>query len=170
MAEPATAAPGTASPRSDPGRAAFIQLSRSWYYEAARERPGSPLVDDVTFGVYYDQGRGGTRYEASVQWHALSNREPPSCRVVVWDDAFEMFADFGAVFAALAQFGRQTVTPEQVCELLRRHGFQDATEAAPPPWVPGAEGEGEAGGPGRQVRRSRPGRSRRAGDGDHDPR
>jgi hypothetical protein len=111
---------------SDPQRG-FYHFNRSWYADACRR---SDIADEVTFGLYYDNGDNGCDGEMAMRWYPLRDDKPPSPRLECYSDAWRILNQFDDLIAALAVRDGQDITPKDFCELLKSLGFADLTKVA----------------------------------------
>lgn len=125
----------------DKGHRAFYHFNESWYASAART--SGRVVDEVTFGIYHEEG--GTSGEMSMRWHDIASGRPPAPRLECFDDAFAVLAGMPDLIAALAEHDGENMAPSDFCLLLVKLGFKDETKRE----APGEETRGEE----RELRR-----------------
>jgi len=100
----------------------FVHVARAWYAKPNLE--GRDFVDEITFGLYDDQG--GTQGEIAVRWYTLAG-ERPAPRLEAFDDSWRVLAALPDVLAALAVQNDRSISPEGFCRLLLGCGFEDRT-------------------------------------------
>lgn len=94
----------------------FYRLSRAWYGPATLSTAG--YVDEIMLS-----GEDGG--EIAIRWYELGKAFVP--RLEVFDDAWRALAGLPELIAALGEANDKNVTPDAVCRLLVRLGFQDVT-------------------------------------------
>jgi hypothetical protein len=104
------------------GAGEFYQLSRTYYGKEriACQRDRKPVfVDEVVFRA------SDCKAECRIAWYDLG-LEKPSPKLEMYSDSWEHLAKYSALFAELAQ--HPGIQPDEFCQLLREHGFQDVSE------------------------------------------
>jgi len=87
-----------------------------------RDRVPIAAADEVLFGIY----RQSSIHEMAIRWYR-HGREPLVARLEAFADSWVMLTELAEVFSALQHLAHTPITPEQVCDLLRSHGFVDRT-------------------------------------------
>lgn len=102
---------------------AFILSHEAWYAKVGDQT----LISEkrVMFGEY-DLREGGCRAEMKIGWKTLGDREVPYLNV--YDNSWELLAEFQDVVSALGKLKDKCITPRQFADLLLSLGFQDITE------------------------------------------
>lgn len=116
----------------------YHHTSRAWYGRACTARAKPDYIDDVTFGLYFDD-EGGTRGEMTMKWTKLGGK--PTAQLRVFDDAWAVLAGFPDLIVALGKCdtgsgghrsGGRAITPLEFCALLDKCGFKDLTAVKSP--------------------------------------
>ena len=95
----------------------YVIHSQAWYAKTVLlER------DPVEEIAFYDTTLRG---EASMTWHRLAGTITP--QLCVYDDGGAVLWSMRGVLADMATLDNQRITPERFVELLKVHGFRDAT-------------------------------------------
>lgn len=102
---------------------AFILSNEAWYAQVG-DKVLIPETE-VMFGEY-DLKDGGCRAEMKMGWETLAGEKVPCLRV--FDDSWELLAEFQDVIQVLGKLDDKCITPRQFADLLLSLGFQDITE------------------------------------------
>lgn len=96
-------------------------LSKAWYAKKILEN--RDFVEEVTFGDY----ESDKTFELAMCWYNLKDSKPHAPRLEMFDDSFIALVEYRELFEHLAKFNNLNISPEQFCEILRQHGFEDKT-------------------------------------------
>lgn len=102
----------------------FHHFSAASYYEACKDIEPN-LVDRLHIGFYSDK-EGGTLGEFRLDW--INNSSEIIVKLVVFDDAFEVFNEFLDLVVWLKDYNNSNLQPSEVIEMLLAHGVKDFTK------------------------------------------
>ena len=100
----------------------FVIESEAWYYGANPFRDG--VTEAINLGLSGEDG--GTSGEMFVRWHNLGGSN--AARLESFYDSWSALWQFRDVVEAMAELDDgDGPTPQEFAELLKDHGFTDAT-------------------------------------------
>jgi hypothetical protein len=108
----------------------FYILSESWYAEAnypILRQIHKGYVDDIHFGIYPENGNGGTEGEMTMVWKRIGEKNTLTAQLQCYDDAFTVLFSFSDVIEKLNNLGGKDLTIRKFTEILKSCGFQDLT-------------------------------------------
>jgi hypothetical protein len=94
---------------------AYIVSHEAWYSGALADRRQSITVQHASTG-------GGVAWEFAIEQVGTIGAQ-----VQIFDDAWQAFVEFPALFVGLAELG-QGASLSEICDLLHAQGFRDITE------------------------------------------
>ena len=107
-----------------------IQLKEDHYYGFTHHKRmdysdiKTKYVDKIVFGIYVEND--GCISEASIIWEELCGVIVPYIRI--FDDGIRAGYSDNFIAVATELLDVENPTPEQVCEILKKHGFRDDSD------------------------------------------
>ena len=98
----------------------FIQQSRMNYGEV----PYGKVIDEITFGIYVEND--GCISEAAFVWEKFGDGLTPYLRVFCDGITIAYSDNFKSLVNEIRD--KDSITPNQIVELLLRHGFKDISD------------------------------------------
>jgi hypothetical protein len=98
----------------------FYHAAEAWHYHACFDSRRDGVVDDVAFSDRYI-----AKGEAIIEWLDFGNNHPPTARLHVYDDGWPLVLFETAMLSQI--FAITDVMPDQVCAILKEHGYVDTT-------------------------------------------
>ncbi len=135
----AQALPGAPAAAGEPAFG-YVKLSAAWYGAARFRSDTGSLTEEFTVAYFYPDG--SSRGTLVISFHELRCGRPADCRVVAWDDSWQLLADdrVRTILADLSRFAGRTVAPADVERVLVQAGARDLTPRQAPDYLAGLEG------------------------------
>jgi len=103
----------------------FTHYSEAWYSKTSGPMADG-TADEIMIGMYDLEG-GGTTGEFGVRWIVLNDRDDPSPRLEVFNDAWDALSRFGDLLQVMASIDSRRVSPREFADILRALGIKDLT-------------------------------------------
>jgi hypothetical protein len=105
----------------------YVVLSKAWYGKACLKNSTTgnghiPVAEEVTITI----DEGGLSADCGFVWEELQRE--PAAKFEAFHDSWLALSYVDGLLVAMAELGDKNPSPDDICAMLDRLGFVDATE------------------------------------------